>query len=86
MVAPWAFGANVFGWTVDQPTAFRLLDTFVERGFNLIDTADVYPPGHATGESEAIMGAWLALGGGRRTGRACRAPTLRARLSVHSSG
>ncbi len=66
MVAPWAFGGNVFGWTVDQATAFRLLDAFVDRGFNLIDTADVYPPGHPTGESEGIIGAWLAQGGGRR--------------------
>lgn len=66
MVAPWAFGGNVFGWTVDQVTAFRLLDAFVDRGFNLIDTADVYPPGHPTGESEGIIGAWLAQGGGRR--------------------
>jgi aryl-alcohol dehydrogenase-like predicted oxidoreductase len=66
MVAPWAFGGNVFGWTVDQATAFRLLDAFIDHGFNLIDTADVYPPGHPTGESEAIIGAWLAQGGGRR--------------------
>jgi aryl-alcohol dehydrogenase-like predicted oxidoreductase len=66
MAAPWAFGGNVFGWTVDQATAFRLLDAFVDRGFNLIDTADVYPPGHPTGESEAIIGDWLAQGGGRR--------------------
>jgi aryl-alcohol dehydrogenase-like predicted oxidoreductase len=66
MVAPWAFGGNVFGWTVDQPTAFQLLDAFVERGFNLIDTSDVYPPGRPTGTSEAIIGAWLAQGGGRR--------------------
>jgi aryl-alcohol dehydrogenase-like predicted oxidoreductase len=66
MVAPWAFGGNVFGWTVDQGTAFELLDAFVDRGFNLIDTADVYPPGHPTGESEQIIGAWLAQGGGRR--------------------
>ncbi|MGH8259338.1 MAG: aldo/keto reductase, partial [Steroidobacteraceae bacterium] len=44
-VAPWAFGGNVFGWTVDRETGFRLLDAFVERGFNLVDTADVYPPG-----------------------------------------
>ncbi len=65
-VAPWAFGANVFGWTVDPPTAFRLLDAFVERGFNLIDTADVYPPGFPTGTSESIVGAWLAQRGGRR--------------------
>ena len=65
-VAPWAFGANVFGWTVDRPTAFRLLDAFLDRGFNFIDTADVYPPGRPTGESESIIGEWLAQGGGRR--------------------
>ena len=41
-VAPLAFGGNVFGWTVDEPTSFRLLDAFVDAGFNLIDTADVY--------------------------------------------
>ncbi len=65
-VAPWAFGGNVFGWTVDRPTAFQLLDAFVDRGFNLIDTADVYPPGRPTGTSESIIGEWLAQGGGRR--------------------
>ena len=68
-VAPLAFGANVFGWTADQPTAFRLLDAFVERGFNLVDTADVYSkwaPGNSGGESETVIGNWLAQGAGRR--------------------
>ena len=44
-VAPLAFGGNVFGWTVDEPTSFLLLDTFVDAGFNLIDTADSYRAG-----------------------------------------
>ena len=68
-VAPWAFGGNVFGWTVDDATGFKLLDAFVDQGFNLIDTADVYSrwiPGHVGGESETLMGKWLAQGGGRR--------------------
>jgi aryl-alcohol dehydrogenase-like predicted oxidoreductase len=68
-VAPLAFGANVFGWTVDEPTAFRLLDKFTEHGFNLVDTADVYSkwaPGNSGGESETVIGRWIALGGGRR--------------------
>jgi aryl-alcohol dehydrogenase-like predicted oxidoreductase len=68
-VAPLAFGANVFGWTVDEPTAFRLLDAFTEHGFNLVDTADVYSkwaPGNSGGESESVIGRWLAQGGGRR--------------------
>jgi aryl-alcohol dehydrogenase-like predicted oxidoreductase len=61
-VAPLAFGGNVFGWTVDEPTSYRLLDTFVDAGFNLIDTADSYSrwvPGHAGGESETIIGNWI---------------------------
>ena len=65
-VAPLAFGGNVFGWTVDEPTSFVLLDTFVDAGFNLIDTADSYSrwvPGHAGGESETIIGRWIAKRG-----------------------
>ena len=68
-VAPWAFGGNVFGWTVDDATGFRLLDAFVDHGFDLIDSADVYSrwiPGHVGGESETLIGKWIALGGGRR--------------------
>ena len=68
-VAPWALGGNVFGWTADEATSFRLLDAFVDLGFNLIDTADVYSfwiPGHSGGESETVIGRWLAQGGGRR--------------------
>jgi aryl-alcohol dehydrogenase-like predicted oxidoreductase len=65
-VAPLAFGGNVFGWTVDEATSFQLLDAFVEAGFNLIDTADSYSrwvPGHAGGESETIIGRWIARRG-----------------------
>ncbi len=68
-VAPWALGGNVFGWTTDDRTGFALLDAFVDHGFNLIDTADVYSrwiPGHVGGESETLIGKWLSLGGGRR--------------------
>lgn len=67
-IAPLVFGGNVFGWTVDAPTSFSLLDRFVERGFNAIDTADVYSswaPGNAGGESESVIGNWLAQRGGR---------------------
>jgi aryl-alcohol dehydrogenase-like predicted oxidoreductase len=66
--APLAFGGNVFGWTADEATSFKLLDAFVDVGFNLIDTADVYSrwvPGHTGGESEAIIGRWLKSGGKR---------------------
>jgi aryl-alcohol dehydrogenase-like predicted oxidoreductase len=67
-VYPLAFGGNVFGWTVDEPMAFRLLDAFVDAGFSLIDTADVYSrwvPGHSGGESETIIGKWLQRSGKR---------------------
>jgi aryl-alcohol dehydrogenase-like predicted oxidoreductase len=67
-VAPLAFGANVFGWTVDEPTAFLLLDAFVDHGFNLVDTADVYSrwaPGNSGGESETVIGRWIARSGKR---------------------
>jgi aryl-alcohol dehydrogenase-like predicted oxidoreductase len=65
-VAPLAFGGNVFGWTADEPTSFRLLDAFVDAGGNLIDTANSYSrwvPGHQGGESEAIIGRWIARRG-----------------------
>lgn len=67
-VAPWCFGGNVFGWTADQATSFSLLDAFVDHGFDFIDTADVYSrwvPGHEGGESETVIGHWLAERGGR---------------------
>src|SRR5690625_2696981 len=62
-IAPLVFGGNVFGWTADKPRSFELLDRFVERGFNAVDTADVYSawaPGLSGGESEALIGDWLA--------------------------
>jgi len=67
-VAPLAFGGNVFGWTVDEATSFRLLDAFVAAGFNFIDTADVYSrwaPGNEGGESETIIGNWFRQSGKR---------------------
>ena len=67
-VSPIAFGCNVFGWTVDEATSHSLLDAWVDAGMNFIDTADVYSrwvPGHQGGESEAIIGRWLAKAGRR---------------------
>ncbi len=61
-VGPLALGGNVFGWTADEATSFKVLDAFVDAGLNLIDTADVYSrwiPGHQGGESETIIGNWL---------------------------
>jgi aryl-alcohol dehydrogenase-like predicted oxidoreductase len=67
-IAPIAFGGNVFGWTVDEAMSFRLLDGFVDAGFDFIDTADVYSrwhPGNTGGESETIIGNWLKARGNR---------------------
>ena len=65
-VAPLALGGNVFGWTADEAMSFRLLDAFVGAGFNLIDTADSYSrwvTGHQGGESETVIGRWIAKRG-----------------------
>ncbi|KAG9611770.1 hypothetical protein KCV01_g2317, partial [Aureobasidium melanogenum] len=67
-VAPLAFGGNVFGWSADEARSFELLDAFVDHGFNLVDTADVYEawvPGNEGGESETIIGKWLKKSGKR---------------------
>ena len=65
---PLCFGGNVFGWTADKPMSLRLLDAFVDEGFDLIDTAEVYSAwvkGNQGGESEALIGEWLSLRGRR---------------------
>jgi aryl-alcohol dehydrogenase-like predicted oxidoreductase len=62
------FGGNIFGWTVDEAASFRLLDGFVDAGFNFIDTADVYSKwheGNKGGESETVIGHWLKQRGNR---------------------
>lgn len=67
-IAPIVFGGNVFGWSADEATSFKLLDAFVEAGFNAIDTADAYShwvPGNSGGESETIIGKWLRKSGKR---------------------
>ena len=67
-IAPLVLGGNVFGWTADEAASFRLLDAFVDAGLDMIDTADAYSmwvPGNQGGESEAIIGKWLARSGKR---------------------
>jgi aryl-alcohol dehydrogenase-like predicted oxidoreductase len=67
-VPPIVFGGNVFGWTLDKAASFRILDRLVDVGLTGIDTADVYSawvPGNQGGESEAIIGEWLAARGAR---------------------
>ena len=67
-IAPLVLGGNVFGWTADETRSFELLDRLLERGFNAIDTADVYSawgPGLSGGESETVIGNWLSRRGRR---------------------
>lgn len=65
---PLVLGGNVFGWTTDADASFGVLDAFVEAGGTQIDTADSYmwrAPGNSGGESETIIGDWLARRGNR---------------------
>jgi aryl-alcohol dehydrogenase-like predicted oxidoreductase len=65
---PLCLGANVFGWTADRDQSFSVLDSYASAGGNFVDTADVYPawvPGNSGGESEVIIGEWLAARGNR---------------------
>lgn len=67
-VSSLCLGGNVFGWTADEATSFRLLDAWLDAGMNFVDTADVYSrwaPGHSGGESERVLGKWLRSSGKR---------------------
>ncbi len=67
-IAALAFGSNVFGWTADRDASFAVLDAFTAGGGDFLDTADGYPhwaPGRSGGESETIIGEWLAARGAR---------------------
>jgi aryl-alcohol dehydrogenase-like predicted oxidoreductase len=62
-ILPLSLGGNVFGWTADRDASFAVLDAFVGGGGDFIDTADAYSawvPGNTGGESETIIGEWLA--------------------------
>ncbi|GAB2728315.1 aldo/keto reductase [Nocardia thraciensis] len=67
-VFPLCLGGNVFGWTADQAVSFAVLDAYAAAGGNFVDTADVYSawvPGNSGGESETVLGQWLAARGNR---------------------
>lgn len=62
-VNPIAFGGNVFGWTLNEKESFKILDAFIDAGFDFIDTADTYSwwvDGNTGVESETILGKWIA--------------------------
>ncbi|GAA2070399.1 aldo/keto reductase [Streptomyces albiaxialis] len=67
-VSSLCLGGNVFGWTADAPTSFAVLDAYTEAGGNFLDTADTYASwveGLQGGESETVLGDWLAARGNR---------------------
>jgi aryl-alcohol dehydrogenase-like predicted oxidoreductase len=67
-VFPLVLGGNVFGWTADETESFEVLDAYTAAGGNFVDTADLYSawvPGHSGGESETVLGRWLASRGNR---------------------
>lgn len=67
-VAPINLGGNVFGWTLDEQKSFEILDAFVAKGFNFIDTANTYSywvDGGEGGQSETIIGKWMKARGNR---------------------
>ncbi|WP_406138388.1 aldo/keto reductase [Streptomyces sp. NBC_01089] len=67
-VFPLSLGGNVFGWGADEEQSFAVLDAYTAAGGNFIDTADTYSswvPGNKGGESETVIGNWLAARGNR---------------------
>ena len=65
-VSPFALGAMNFGieggWGCDVPEAEKIIDAYLARGGNFIDTANFYTNGH----SEAIVGDFFAARPGLR--------------------
>ncbi len=67
-VAPLCLGGNVFGWSADEGASFAVLDAYTEGGGNFVDSADIYSrwaEGHSGGESETVLGKWMAARGSR---------------------
>ncbi|WP_037574487.1 aldo/keto reductase [Phaeacidiphilus oryzae] len=67
-VYPLSLGGNVFGWTADEAESFAVLDAYAAAGGDFVDTADAYSAwveGHSGGESESVLGRWLASRGNR---------------------
>ena len=61
-IGPLGLGSVNFSWLTDEKDSFAILDAAFERGINFLDTANNYN----AGQTEALIGRWFALGGGRR--------------------
>jgi len=67
-VHPLCLGGNVFGWTADEQQSLAVLDRYAQDGGNFIDSADMYSAwaqGNEGGESERVLGRWMASRGNR---------------------
>ena len=68
-VYPLCLSGNVFGYSADKQNSESVLSFYADNGGNFIDTADMYSqwaPGHIGGESETIIGDWMAKRGNRQ--------------------
>jgi aryl-alcohol dehydrogenase-like predicted oxidoreductase len=68
-IYPFCLGGNVFGYSADKESSEAVLSFYADNGGNFIDTADMYSqwaPGHIGGESERIIGDWMAKRGNRQ--------------------
>jgi aryl-alcohol dehydrogenase-like predicted oxidoreductase len=62
-VSAFCLGTMQWDWTADEATSFQIMDAFVDAGGNFLDTADIYSKwldGHVGGESEEVIGRWIA--------------------------
>jgi aryl-alcohol dehydrogenase-like predicted oxidoreductase len=68
-VARLALGCMLMGTSTDEAASMAMLDRYVEAGGNFLDTANCYAwwprEGDRGGESESVLGRWLARGGRR---------------------
>src|SRR5699024_11472525 len=82
LLQPCDQGGNNIGWTSDRKQSFAVMDAFADRGGVFIDTADQYSEwvdGNSGGESETIIGEWLA---GRKNRDRVQITTKVANLST----
>ncbi len=62
-VSELCLGTMTFGWSADEKTSFDIMSAAFDGGINFFDTADIYSrwvEGNSGGESETIIGKWLA--------------------------
>lgn len=64
-----ALGCDHYGESIDEQTASRQLDHYVQRGGNLLDTAHIYGQDKAGGpsSSEQVLGRWMKKNGLRNS-------------------